>query len=479
MATINFTHVSYQIERVIIIPAGAQNGTPDTTRIIATELNHNYPANLAWRASVMFDLCENAAAADQRFARFWRFSSWNVGSSFNEARQVALIDAALADYIDEIDIDARDAEAAQAAASTPAAHPYRAETIARALAQSLYINDAMVAKSHTLRDVAADFVATYTGFNTFVQNVAVRVADTGVITIPQMRGVLNVMIREAKDAAADDQYLASIGMRRAIAGEANSVLVTCASGTRVAAVVHIDADTLRWKKYYDDAYDADQAAEAADAGAPVYLDIRSANEKTVDDAGEAPAAEDAPQDDRRLPNGTYTIILDAATDEYRTLRLADAPDHFNAAPGTQIAYYLNGADNEGDYKGFAFVVGTQPKIWKKFSGDGKIVTALRQLLASADPIEAMREYVLRSARCGVCGRKLTTPDSIRMGIGPICAGKLAEQGYTFTMPAAARAILAAVKTIEDAAPAATAPKTREEKIAAAKAAADAVNELFD
>jgi hypothetical protein len=47
------------------------------------------------------------------------------------------------------------------------------------------------------------------------------------------------------------------------------------------------------------------------------------------------------------------------------------------------------------------------------------------------------------------------------------------------MPAAARAILAAVKTIEEAAPADTQPKTKAERIAAAKAATDAVNELFD
>src|SRR6185503_17282774 len=169
---------------------------------------------------------------------------------------------------------------------------------------------------------------------------------------------------------------------------------------------------------------------------------------TVDDAGDPPAAEDQPAADaRRLPNGTYTIILDAATDEYRTIRLADAPASFNAAPGTQIASFLSGADNEASYTGFAFVVGTSARIWKKFDkhSGGKCVQALAQLLASDDPIEAMREYVLRSARCGVCGRKLTTPDSIRMGIGPICASKLAEQGYTFEMPATARAILAAVK----------------------------------
>ena len=204
MAIIKFDHVSYQITSVRILPAGAMNGKPGATRICATELAHNYPANLAWRAEVMFDLYEDANATDQRFARYYRLNSWNIGTSLNAPRQVAIIDAALADYIDEIDIDQRDAELtarADAESDAPAAHPQRAETIARALAKNVYITDAMVAASHTLRDVAADFITSYQGFNTFVQNVAVRVADTGVMTIPQMRGALNVMIREARDAA--------------------------------------------------------------------------------------------------------------------------------------------------------------------------------------------------------------------------------------------------------------------------------------
>ena len=32
--------------------------------------------------------------------------------------------------------------------------------------------------------------------------------------------------------------------------------------------------------------------------------------------------------------------------------------------------------------------------------------------------------VLHQGKCGQCGRKLTTPESIESGIGPVCAGKL-------------------------------------------------------
>jgi uncharacterized protein DUF6011 len=307
----------------------------------------------------------------------------------------------------------------QLGTSTPLPHNYREETINRALAKNLTINDKMVTNSHTLRAVAIDFVQTYTGVNSFVQNIAIHLADRGFLSIPQMRGALNVMLAEAKI----------------------------------------------------------ERAQAIDQ--PVYIDLRSTAERTVDEAGTPPAADDQPADTRRIPNGTYTVILDADTDGYRTIRLADAPAHFNAAQGTQIASYLAGADNEAAYVGFAFVLGKSITIWKKYRVNGtnpadrKIKIALTDLIDSADPMAHMREYVLRSARCGVCGRKLTTPDSIRMGIGPICAGKLEAQGYTFTMPAQARAILAAKP-----APAVNPAATKEEKIEAARKATADINELF-
>ena len=40
-----------------------------------------------------------------------------------------------------------------------------------------------------------------------------------------------------------------------------------------------------------------------------------------------------------------------------------------------------------------------------------------------EQITAAGFYVHHEGRCGVCGRKLTTPESIKTGIGPICAGK--------------------------------------------------------
>jgi len=38
-------------------------------------------------------------------------------------------------------------------------------------------------------------------------------------------------------------------------------------------------------------------------------------------------------------------------------------------------------------------------------------------------LEQAKEYGIRTHTCGCCGRTLTNPDSIEMGIGPICASK--------------------------------------------------------
>ena len=42
----------------------------------------------------------------------------------------------------------------------------------------------------------------------------------------------------------------------------------------------------------------------------------------------------------------------------------------------------------------------------------------RQVLDRGVLPEALR--VLHHGRCGRCGRKLTTPESIRLGLGPVC-----------------------------------------------------------
>lgn len=561
MAIIEMAHVNYQITRVLIVnnPTTKAHGK---VRICATEMNHAYPANLSWRADVHFDRHDNPAATDHRFRVGWYYSSWNTGSLLNHPAQIAVIDAALDEYVLELAADVLNiartiADTTPSTPSTPA-HASREKVINRAIAVNHKISDLDVQSSQTLREVALDYVRTYNGFNQFIHDVAIRLEDNGMLSAPQMRGALNVMIAEARTQRADAikavnaAFVAGKTLTEAFDNidklpsgkfanvvKPGDVLVCerCKApyASKVVTSFTYDSGTNTYRE--DVTYDlCDACAKLATDGLAVdvffdmtritmrdqdavyalgsmnrdqtvlppvsttlprsqainatnnafvddtnafYLDIRSKTDKVIEAAGIAPQDNEA---ERRIPNGTYTIIIDASKDDYRTIKLADAPAHFNAAAGTQIASYLSGSDNEASYTGFAFVLGTTSKIWRKFinatpntKSDSKVTQALAILLSSDDPIAHMREYVLRSARCGVCNRKLTTPDSIRMGIGPICAGKLAAEGYTFEMPGTARALAAAQPTPTPVNPAAT----KEERIEAARIATDAINELFD
>lgn len=128
-------------------------------------------------------------------------------------------------------------------------------------------------------------------------------------------------------------------------------------------------------------------------------------------------------------DGTYTIVLDEAG-SYRTLRLftpdEDTAKRYNLPQGAQIAQYLSGADNDSSYTGFAFVFGSELRIWKRYQAEAPLTKALT-ILVSADKeqqIDYGAAYAMASKRCWRCGRTLTVPASLHRGMGPICAEKL-------------------------------------------------------
>lgn len=105
----------------------------------------------------------------------------------------------------------------------------------------------------------------------------------------------------------------------------------------------------------------------------------------------------------------------------------------------EIAAILSGPDNEEDYQGFAFVKDSGFAIWKSKRGQNgrvstfewyaKILEAISLTPDEMAEVEvdvelAGRRYtVVISKRCSRCNRRLTTPESIRAGIGPVCAGR--------------------------------------------------------
>lgn len=229
------------------------------------------------------------------------------------------------------------------------------------------LTDQDVQASKNLRDVALYYISNYTGTNDFMRSLASRVdryGDKAFFSPAQFRGALNVMLAEYKHLQA-------------------SVAAPEALQTTIAPQVQ----------------DITPVAPQADV-IPVIFD------------------------------GTYTVVLDE-TGEYRTLKIVSLSDEqctgYKLPNGSQLASYLNGADNTSNYKGFSFVVGSETKIFRSFDRkDSKIVYALNFLLHNDTDtqIDAGAAYALKSGNCWRCGRKLTVTDSIKRGLGPICAEKI-------------------------------------------------------
>jgi len=167
------------------------------------------------------------------------------------------------------------------------------------------------------------------------------------------------------------------------------------------------------------------ASVSADVAAP-FIDLRSSKERATDDSAEALTVP-VRGDTKPIPNGIYTVTLNDG--RYRTIRLKAAPEGFKAPAGAQIAEYLSGPDNEASYTGFATLIGEEYRVWARYSADSAIIEALANLIA--DPMGAAQARVRASGKCFVCNRTLTTPDSLALGIGPICLSKLQAAGWSW------------------------------------------------
>ena len=132
-------------------------------------------------------------------------------------------------------------------------------------------------------------------------------------------------------------------------------------------------------------------------------------------------------------NGRYTI-QNRTTGEHRTFVIRTQPKDAKFAPGTRVAALLTGPDNDSDasYQGFGFVNEDGIRVWtaKRGTPDGKksawehYAAMLWSLAVDAGHSPYAEKYsFLMEGRCIKCNRVLTEPESIRSGIGPVCAGR--------------------------------------------------------
>lgn len=131
------------------------------------------------------------------------------------------------------------------------------------------------------------------------------------------------------------------------------------------------------------------------------------------------------------PDGIFTIE-NSETGEFRTFKLETVyfqPD----SKRMRVLSYLRGPSNSSDFEQFAFLFGSCTADWKvKVWGSKRAVKGeprsqherfgmLVEAIIRGQWTHASRYLVLEAEKCSRCGERLTVPESIRRGIGPVCA----------------------------------------------------------
>lgn len=138
-----------------------------------------------------------------------------------------------------------------------------------------------------------------------------------------------------------------------------------------------------------------------------------------------------PQDTRpavKLFNGRYTI-QSKQTGEHRTFWVRTQDKDADFAPGKRVVMMLTGSQNDDPscytIFGFAeqdgiFVFPSKRELSPKWAQFADLLWTLA--LDGAFSRWADKGFtILMEGACCRCNRPLTTPESIRRGIGPICA----------------------------------------------------------
>lgn len=134
-----------------------------------------------------------------------------------------------------------------------------------------------------------------------------------------------------------------------------------------------------------------------------------------------------PIDRDAILDGTYTVVL--PDDTWKTLKIETVPENSwgDNYSGWTFVKLLTGPDNTTSFTNIGFVLPSgEFRLKNAYSSNTQLhQIALGLLTGSKDELhKAGVAYARISGRCYVCGKTLTTPESIEAGIGPICAGRL-------------------------------------------------------
>jgi len=124
----------------------------------------------------------------------------------------------------------------------------------------------------------------------------------------------------------------------------------------------------------------------------------------------------------RIYNGTYTI--NSPTGVYRTFKIRTVGKRSKMKEGTRIISIKEGHG----YVGFGFVNEKNIFVWNKMKDS--FHTACADMIVDFSENPSGNKWVARgvefllSKRCKVCNKKLTTPESVESGIGPVCGRRV-------------------------------------------------------
>lgn len=115
---------------------------------------------------------------------------------------------------------------------------------------------------------------------------------------------------------------------------------------------------------------------------------------------------------------------------HRTFRIKTQKDDDSFAPGERILSLLTGPDNTNDYMQIGFVKTNKSGrayviLWRRHRND--TMQALVKVLLNTDHYRKLGVRYHHEGRCIKCNRCLTTPESVRNGIGPKCASSIKER----------------------------------------------------
>ncbi len=120
-------------------------------------------------------------------------------------------------------------------------------------------------------------------------------------------------------------------------------------------------------------------------------------------------------------NGTITVH-NTVTGNHRTFRIRTQKKDATFAPGERIVSLLTGSDNITSYTQFGFVKPDgSVALWRKYNTPH--FQALVRVLRNPEHFIGLGCTYLYEGKCRVCNAKLTTPNSIRDGVGPVCGGR--------------------------------------------------------